>query len=274
MTTDPLPKHLTIDKSVGETPLEALERLRATDPRLKDLPMAYAGRLDPLASGRLLILIGDTCKDQEHYHAFDKEYQFTVLLGVCSDSEDVLGMIKTDEKIPTPSVTEITEVTNSLVGDISLPYPAYSAKTVKGIPLHTWAVTNKLNEIEIPYRNSHIYKLSVLNITHLLGSQLTDIAMKKIDSIPEVKDPRKKQGNNFRRIPIKKGWEDFKAKHSKDRFTTVDLNCVASSGTYMRSLAREIAKRLGTVGLALHIHRSRIGVCHLVGKDLVWDKEL
>ena len=69
-------KTASIYKNLGETPLQALERFRAkmvkngmADSAIKSAwqkaPMTYAGRLDPLAEGELLILIGDECKNKD-----------------------------------------------------------------------------------------------------------------------------------------------------------------------------------------------------------------
>jgi tRNA U55 pseudouridine synthase TruB len=70
-------KTIVIHKHIGETPLEALERFRRmqiekeTDLDSKRnwqiVPMTYAGRLDPMAEGELLILIGDECRNKEKY---------------------------------------------------------------------------------------------------------------------------------------------------------------------------------------------------------------
>ena len=61
-------KYITLEKAVGETPLSCAEAYRSAHPELEGTPMAYAGRLDPMASGRLLILLGDECKNQANYH--------------------------------------------------------------------------------------------------------------------------------------------------------------------------------------------------------------
>jgi tRNA U55 pseudouridine synthase TruB len=81
-----------INKQVGETPLEAMEAWRTTEGLKKDIPLAYAGRLDPMASGTLIVLIGEECKRQKSYQAFDKEYRFEVLVGFRSDTGDILGI--------------------------------------------------------------------------------------------------------------------------------------------------------------------------------------
>ena len=75
-------KLLTIHKEVGETPLQALIRVRKLHHIAEDVPLAYAGRLDPMAEGILLVLIGDTCKSQNEYHRLDKKYVFEMLLGI------------------------------------------------------------------------------------------------------------------------------------------------------------------------------------------------
>jgi tRNA U55 pseudouridine synthase TruB len=52
-------KIIVLNKKEGETPLEALSLFRSTHKSFKDVPMTYAGRLDPMASGLLVILIGE-----------------------------------------------------------------------------------------------------------------------------------------------------------------------------------------------------------------------
>ena len=56
-----------VHKRWGETPLEALERLRAEEGIAADVPMTYAGRLDPAAEGLLIILTGEECKNKDAY---------------------------------------------------------------------------------------------------------------------------------------------------------------------------------------------------------------
>ncbi len=90
---------IVIWKKIGQTPLEALEMERERRSISRDVPMTYAGRLDPLAEGALIILTGDACRSKEHYLSLDKTYTIEVLLGVSTDSGDVLGMPCAKEKI-------------------------------------------------------------------------------------------------------------------------------------------------------------------------------
>jgi tRNA pseudouridine(55) synthase len=252
-------KYVLLNKAVGETPLEVLEAWRTTRPDLANVPMAYAGRLDPMASGQLLVLIGEECKKQEEYHDLDKEYQVEILFGAHSDSGDVLGIVTSCE-YPEIKVADLNKVLENLIGEIELPYPVFSSKTILGKPLHTWVMENRLHEITIPTRRSHIYQLSLNKLSTLSRQEVTETALTKIELIPKVTDPRKALGNDFRRPAVRLAWQEFKASgSSKDVFYLANFTCICSSGTYMRTLAEVIANKLDTKGLAFSIHRSTIG---------------
>src|SRR3989344_5921655 len=68
-------------KNRGETPKEALERLRIERPKLQNETLSYAGRLDPLAEGGLLILVGEANKEREQYLHLSKKYTVEILFG-------------------------------------------------------------------------------------------------------------------------------------------------------------------------------------------------
>lgn len=263
-------KHVTLIKTVGETPLSCSEKYRAEHKELQGIPLAYAGRLDPMASGKLLILLGDECKNQTNYHNLDKEYEFSVLFGIESDSLDVLGRLKTCTK--PENLLNLKEVISKLTGLIELPYPKFSSKTVHGKPLHTWTLEGRLHEIEIPTKTSNIYLLELLKIETINRIKIAKQAREKIDTIPPVTDVRKAIGNDFRRVDVRADWENI-AKNSPlpDTYTIATFSCIASSGTYMRTLASVIANKMKTCGLAWHINRTKIGVYN--NKKRTWDVE-
>jgi tRNA pseudouridine(55) synthase len=259
-----LRQYIVLDKKVGETPLSCAEAWRvAQPPAYYHLPLAYAGRLDPMASGKLLVLIGEECKNQERYHALDKRYEFSVLLGTASDTGDVLGRLSgfgEDNQLDV-SFADVQLILNSLIGSISLPFPHFSAKTVKGKPLHMWTLEGRLSEITVPTQTSTIYQLTCTKIEAKTRAQITAEALTKINSIPPVTDERKALGNDFRRTDIRADWERFRITgNPDDQFPIIHLACICSSGTYMRSLAEEFGRRLGNIpALAYHIHRTHIG---------------
>jgi len=244
-----------------------------------------------MASGMLLVLIGDECKRQAEYHGLDKEYEFSVLLGIGSDTQDVLGRLQTSDKqhdlagaavlsegvrlglaarsAPSESTaapandsqTDLSNLTTSLTGTITLPYPHFSSKTVQGKPLHTWTLEGRLHEIEIPTNQSTVYELEHTKTETIDRQTMVEHALAKINTIPPVTDPRKVIGNDFRRTDVRADWERIRTDFSlPDSYTILHFRCIASAGTYMRSLSELIAQKLGTLGLAWHIHRTKIGV--------------
>lgn len=248
----------TIEKQVGETPLIALERFRAAHPALTDVPIAYAGRLDPMASGTLLLLLGEECKQQACYHALDKQYEFSTLFGVTSDTGDILGRLKF-VRPPDITFSQLKKICQSWRGPITLPYPQFSAKTVQGKPLHVWTLEGRLHEIDIPTRTSHIYHLRPVQLFTMTGEQIYQRACERIGLLPTVTAPSKALGEDFRRTAVLRDWETFRREHGHDTYPIATFHCTASSGTYMRSLAEHIAQDCHTIGLAHHIHRTSIG---------------
>lgn len=252
-------KYVVLQKEIGQTPLECMELWRTASNTPADIPLTYAGRLDPMASGTLLVLIGDECKKKEQYLDLDKAYEFEILFGLSSDTGDVLGRLSPSAPLLFDARV-ILQTLETLIGEIELPYPHFSSKTVQGKPLHTWTIEGRLDEIEIPTKTSEIYSLKLLSTKTQTRSDIYAQATKKIETIPPVTQQRKALGNDFRRADVRADWEQFLSEGSEsDLFYSAKVKCIASSGTYMRSLAEVIATHLGTTGLAYAIHRTKIG---------------
>lgn len=256
-----LPRYITLEKAVGETPLQCVEAYRAEHPELIGIPLAYAGRLDPMASGKLLILVGDECKRQTEYHQLDKTYEFSVLFGIGSDTGDVLGRLTPDEAPLHPTTDDLQKLATSLIGKITLPYPAYSSKAVAGKQLHQWALLDALDTITIPTKESKIYQLTCTGTTNFSRTTVCKEARRKIDTLPLVVEASKEIGRDFRRADIRADWERIaSAPQLPHDYMIAHFVCTCSSGTYMRTLAALIATQCGTPGLAWHIHRTHIGI--------------
>ena len=226
-----------------------------------------------MASGKLLVLIGDECKQQGQYHSFDKEYVVEVLLGARSDTGDVLGLIELNVSRQIASPHDVKNVLQSLRGTIELPYPHFSSKTVHGKPLHTWTLEGRLDEIDIPIKKSTLHTLTYRGLRTLPQDEVLKIVREKIETIPPVTDERKALGADFRRDDVRKSWNQV-AESDTQTFQILTFSCIASSGTYMRSLAEVIGKRLNTYGLAYSIHRTKIGTYIPIFKNIgFWLKQ-
>ena len=250
--------YAVVEKIVGQTPLDAVRAYKKAYPELAEEPIAYAGRLDPMASGKLLLLIGDECKKQEEYHGLDKSYCFEVLLGTGSDTGDVLGIIDW-QKAAKFEETEIKKVLRQLVGPLALPYPSFSSKTVGGKPLHTWTLEDRLDEIEIPVAETQVYKLRLLDLRSESADSVYQTSLDKINSLPEVTEESKVLGADFRRKDVRIAWQVWHENHKNSEVQIATCEAIVSSGTYIRALAPKIAELLDTSGLAYSIHRTEIG---------------
>ena len=253
-------RYAVIDKPLGLTPLQAMEAYRKSDPDLMRAPLTYAGRLDPMAEGKLLVLIADECKKRDLYAALDKEYVFEVLLGFKTDTGDVLGIPEVAESASVSahvSDRDAADAAVSLIGEHTLPYPAYSSKTVAGKPLFQYALDGTLDTIELPTTEIRVYSMQYMDRLTLVRADLIERILDKIDRLKAGNDTGL-LGADFRKDEIAKGWWDLHDRR-KTACTVLRFKTTVSSGTYIRSLAPLIAERLGAEGLAYSIRRTKIG---------------
>ncbi len=242
-------KIIILNKKEGETPLQALESFRLKHKAYKDTKMTYAGRLDPMASGILLVLLGEETKNKEKYLALDKEYNFQILFGLATDTYDILGKITSsytkiisEHKLKKSLKKEIKNFT----GHINQKYPIYSSKTVKGKPLFTYARAGE--EVDIPERKIFIKKLKLEKISIINNKKLLANVEKRI----------KKVKGDFRQEEILKTWKKS-LQNGAPKFFLADLRIKCSSGTYVRAISDGIGKNIGIPALAFWIKRTRVG---------------
>lgn len=79
-----------IDKPVGWTSFDVVAKMRNELKKKtgKKVKIGHAGTLDPLASGLLIVLIGDATKKQFEFMKLDKTYQVEAKLGEVSSTGD------------------------------------------------------------------------------------------------------------------------------------------------------------------------------------------
>ena len=243
-----------IYKNEGETPLECLGRLRVEQPEYKDAVLSYAGRLDPMAEGALLVLVGEENKEREKYLGLDKEYEVEVLLGVGTDTGDILGVCNVyKDSLGTKTVfvdiASSQEILQSFVGPFTQTYPHFSSKTVDGKPLFQWAREGRLDEIEIPTKEVEIYSIELLKTFTMTAEEI----------LQKVKERIVKVKGDFRQEECLVSWQKWykDSLGTKTVFVKIKVSC--SSGTYMRSLGESIGKKYGQPAMAWKIVRTAIG---------------
>lgn len=246
-------------KGIGETPLEVLRAWQKNNPPYMEGSASYAGRLDPMAEGKLLVLLGEECKKQSHYTKLDKEYEIEVLLDAGSDTGDVLGLIEYSNKKTEPDVDERSEALTQERGVHLRAYPVYSSKTVNGVPLFLHALKGTLGDIVIPEHEERIYSIKELGAEHVTTETLKARIENVLRKTPVSDEPSKELGADFRIEAVRTSWEKLFENAGSREFLILKVRVVCGSGTYMRSLAGRLGETFGTKALALSIKRTKIG---------------
>ncbi len=248
MVKDTFRNVIILNKKEGETPLEALEFFRSKHEAYKELKMTYAGRLDPMASGLLLILAGEETKNKEKYLGLDKEYRFEVLFGFATDTYDILGKVvsQTNDNLKKSDIEKlIKQNLKHFKGKFTQAYPMYSSKTVKGKQLLEYARSGE--EVEIPSRDVFVKKLQFLKLRKIGNKKLLDNIEKRI----------KKVKGDFRQKEILKIWQKELKKEQSLYIGSFTITC--SSGTYVRGIANTLGEKINIPALAFSIKRTKIG---------------
>lgn len=267
-----MPRYVVLEKPVGLTPLEAIERWKDTHSAYRDAKASYAGRLDPMASGKLLVLLGEECKKQGAYTALDKKYEVEVLLDVSTDTGDMLGIPAYTGKETYPASAEVAAALAGVTGTHTLPYPAFSSKTVAGKPLFMYALEGTLSTIEIPLHEETIHRIQLTERYSLTTDELQARIMTGLTHVPRSDEPSKVLGADFRQDEIRKRWQQLLVAHQERTFDVLRIQVICASSTYMRTLAGRLAKTFDTEGLALSIHRTRIGTYRQIGQFGFWTR--
>lgn len=241
---------LAVYKPLGLTPLQIITLLKQQYPKYESARIGYAGRLDPLAEGVLLLLLDDENRKHKKYEDLPKVYEFEVLFGMSTDSYDTLGLIRHTRKQQTIiSTQQIEELLPHFLGKQQQIYPPFSSKTVGGIPLYKWARDGKIEEIILPQREIEITSLELLTSSLLPLKQLQQTVLSRIEIV----------AGDFRQDEIRSSWQTFLNTTPLLSFPLFRFRISCSSGTYVRAIAQRMGEELGAGALAYSIKRTAVG---------------
>lgn len=178
---------LVLDKPRGWTSHDVVARVRQLT---KIKRVGHTGTLDPMATGVLIVCLGQATRVVEYMVGHDKRYTATVRLGIETDSYDAQGQVVARRPVDV-SESALRESLEAFVGDLRQVPPMFSAIKQAGVKLYDLA--RKGIEVEREPRNMTIHSID------LIGFDPPD--------------------------------------------ATIDVRC--SAGTYIRSLAHDLGRRLG-----------------------------
>lgn len=137
---------LLIDKPNGWTSHDVVAKLRGI---LRTRRVGHAGTLDPLATGLLVVLVGNACKASQYLMSQGKIYEGAFRLGRVTNTQDSDGEIMEENPVPADITPEkIAEAMRSMLGDQYQTPPMFSAIKINGQPLYKMARKGQETERE------------------------------------------------------------------------------------------------------------------------------
>ncbi len=200
--------------------------------------VGHGGTLDPLATGVLPIALGEATKLAGRMLDASKEYEFTVAFGRETDTLDLEGAVVAESDFR-PTLAQISQILPRFTGPIEQVPPAYSALMIDGRRAYDRARAGE--DVAMPRRAVAVYGLEYLPGTGRGTVREADGG--------GVAGERKPLHDPAGGPPPRAG----------EVLETITLIAHVSKGTYIRSLARDIASALGTVGHVTRLRRTRAG---------------
>jgi tRNA pseudouridine55 synthase len=193
---------LVVDKARGPTSHDAVAVARRV---LGTRAIGHTGTLDPMATGVLVLAVGEATKLVNLLSVGEKRYEATVELGKGTSTLDAEGEVTSELAVPALTLEGVRQVATRFVGEFDQQVPLVSAVKVAGQALHKSA--RKGRDVEAPVRRVFVRELEV----------------------------------------------------SALRGPCIDLSVQSAKGFYVRSLARDLAAALGTVGHLTALRRTHNG---------------
>jgi len=201
----------------------------------KNLKVGHAGTLDPLATGVLLVCIGNATKQAETLQKHHKEYIAGVTFGATTPSYDLEKEI--DQMYPIDGVSEeaLRKVLPTFLGEQEQVAPLFSAKSVDGVRAYELARRQykAATKDGVAFDHSQVETLSrqIINITEI---ELLSFCP---NGIPEKEKPVE-EGRSNPRINL--------TDNSALGLPHAEIRVACSKGTYIRALARDLGEALGS----------------------------
>ena len=206
------------------------------------LKVGHGGTLDPLATGVLPIAIGEATKLCGRMLDASKIYEFTIGFGTETETLDAEGDV-TETSDHRPTLVDVEAVLPGFTGPIEQIPPKYSALKINGRRAYDLARAGE--EVEMKLRGVTIYSLVISSLKRSFGEG--DRAEGVVEGPDSTVSP-----------PPANAGPPPHASH-REEIHEITLTANVSKGTYIRSLARDIARALGTFGHVTMLRHTKAG---------------
>ena len=225
---------IVIDKPVGpgSTQIVSAVKRALRDGGYAKVKVGHGGTLDPLASGVLPVAIGEATKLAGRMLDADKVYDFTIRFGEETDTLDAEGEVVARSDVR-PTLAAVEAVLARFTGEIEQAPPAFSALKIEG--KRAYALARAGEAVEPASRRITVHSLAAS--PEPVEGRFTTLHADEAN-----------RASTGSALAVKE----------------VTLTARVSKGTYVRSLARDIARALETVGHVTMLRRTKAGPFGLV----------
>ncbi len=226
-----------VNKPLGLTSHDVVAHARRL---LGTKKIGHTGTLDPLATGVLLLCAGESTKLVQFLEGDGKDYLAWISLGAATPTLDAEGPLREQTNVELPTQEQVKAVLPNFLGPQQQIPPQYSALHVGGV--RAYAVARSGGSLDLPARSVVIHGLNLLGISATLHE-----SPRRLSPAPD---------GSWRSDPFGRA---FDLPPPLGRFPTLLLWARVGSGTYLRSLARDLGAALGVPAHLAGLARTRVG---------------
>ncbi|MCC7475049.1 MAG: tRNA pseudouridine(55) synthase TruB [Pirellulales bacterium] len=193
---------LSVNKPSGPTSRQVVDRVKRL---VRPAKVGHAGTLDPLASGVLVVCVGQATRLIQYVQNQPKRYRAAFRLGQTSETDDTEGELVAVLSAVPPSAAALKFTVQQFVGRIMQRPPAHSAIKIGG--KRAYRLARRGEDVKLEPRPVEIHRIDVCRY----------------------------------------------------EYPMLELEVECGSGTYIRSLGRDLGHALGTGAVMTFLERTAIG---------------
>jgi tRNA pseudouridine55 synthase len=213
---------LIIDKPQGMTSHDVVARARRI---LREKRIGHAGTLDPMATGVLVLCVGHATRLSEYLLGEDKVYEGVIKLGEQTNTDDAEGEVIATRPVPAIADDDLRRLELLFSGEIQQVPPQFSAIQKGGQRAYALARKGETVALDARRVTIHAIRLSIHDASNVMHDASS------VNPQSEIQNTKSE--------------------------LRVSVHC--GSGTYIRSLARDMGEALGCGGHLTALRRTQAG---------------